>query len=196
VFFIVLRRWIPDPWILLRTFGHMRRLRDQVRANPSNAIARRDLARLYLERMRPGAALAHIEEALERDPDSAELAFLRGHALHDLGRDEEALPPLVEAVERDHRVGFGQAYLIAGDALSRLKRHEEAIDAYERFLEKNTSSIQGWTKLALAHHRAGEQKEAQKALAEARATWSAIPSYRRRQEISWLLRAYLLGLWL
>lgn len=191
VLFVVARRWIPDPWVLLRTFGRIRALKAQIAANPANATARRDLARIYLERLRPGAALRLIDEARQRDRDSAELLFLRGLALHRTGKHEQALEPLVEAVERDPRVGFGAAYLVAGDALTELGRHEQAIDAYDRFLEKNSSSIEGHTKLALAHNRAGEEREAKDALREARATWGQIPGYTKRKQIGWYVRAQL-----
>ena len=196
VLFFVLRRYIPDPWIFLRTMGHIGRLKEQIRANPANVTARRDLARIYLQRMRPGAALALIEEARERDQHSAELLLLSGTALYRTGRYEQALGPLVEAVERDPRVGFGQAYLVAGDALSKLGRHAEAIDAYDRFCEKNTSSVEGFTKLAMAHNRADEAEQASAALAEARATFSQIPSYKRRAELGWYVRAQLLRLFI
>lgn len=192
VAFLALRRWIPDPWVLLRTFGRIRTLRAQVEANPANVTARRDLARIHLERLRPRTALRLLEAALERDRNSAELLFLRGLALHRIGRHEDALAPLVDAVALDRRVGFGEAYLVAGDALSELGRHEEAIDAYERFLESNTSSVQGWVKLALANRRAREADAAGRALDEALATWRQIPSYRRRKEVGWLVYAYVL----
>ena len=194
--FFVARRWIPDPWVLLRTFGRIRALKAQIAANPANATARRDLARIYLERLRPGAALRLIDEARERDQDSAELLFLRGVALHRTGKHEEALEPLVEAVQRDPRVGFGLAYLVAGDALSALRRHEEAIDAYDRFVEKNTSSIEGHTKLALAHNRAGEEREAKQALSEAHATWGQIPGYKKRKELGWYVRSQVYRLFI
>lgn len=194
--FVVLRRWIPDPWVLLRTFGRVRALREQVEANPSNVTARRDLARIYLDRLRPGAALALIDQARERDKDSAELLFLRGLALHRTGAHLEALDPLVESVTRDPRVAFGEGYLVAADALCALARYEEAVDAYERYLAKNSSSIQGYAKLARAHSRAGEAGEAKQALSEARTTWRQIPGYKRQKEIGWYLRALLYHLWI
>ncbi len=188
---LLLRRWIPDPWVWLRTVGRIRALRAQIDANPSNVTARRDLARIYLERLRPGAALALLDQALERDRESPELLFLRGLALHRRGEHEEALDPIVRAVALDPRVGFGEAYLVAGDALSALSRHEEACDAYERFVETNSSSVQGWVKLAKAHARASEKDAAKRALDEALSTWRLIPGYRRRQELGWYVRAHL-----
>ncbi|MDH5492426.1 MAG: tetratricopeptide repeat protein, partial [Myxococcales bacterium] len=193
---LLLRPMLPDPWVLMRTFGRVRSLRSQIEANPANVTARRDLARLYLERGRPRAASQLLELALRRDPQNAELLYLLGAARHRSGRDEEAIEPLVHAVEIDPRVSFGEAFLVAGDALSALGRHEAAVDAYERYVDANSSSIRGWTKLAHAHRRHGEPVAAQKALREARRTWRQIPAYRRRQELLWFLGANLSRLWI
>lgn len=186
--FIVARRWVPDPWVFLRSLGHIRRLKAQIQANPSNVTARRDLARIYLDRLRPKTALRLVEEARTRDPESAELLFLRGLALHRSGQHERALEPLVEAVQRDARVGFGEAYLVAGDALTELRRHEEAVDAYEHYVEANTSSIQGWTKVGLARRRLGEDNGATDAFREASDTWQQLPGFSRRKQVAWFLR--------
>lgn len=191
VVLVLARRWIPDPWLWLRSVGRVRALKSQIEANPANVTARRDLARIYLDRLRPGAALTLIDQARERDQHSAELLYLRGLALHRKGRHEEALAPLVEAVERDGRISYGEPYLVAGDALSELGRHEEAVDAYDRYVETNSSSIQGWTKLALAHRRAEEPKEATEALREASETWSQLPWFSRRKQVGWLLRCWV-----
>src|SRR5687768_12299023 len=116
VVFFVLRRFIPDPWVWLRTAGRIRALRQQIDANPSNATARRDLARIYLQRLRPGAALRLLERALERRED-AETLFLTGLARYRAGDAAGALDPLVRSVAIDPRTSFGEAYLVAGDAL-------------------------------------------------------------------------------
>lgn len=195
VFFIA-RRWVPDPLVFFRTMGHISRLKEQIAANPSNVTARRDLARIYLQRLRPGAALRLLEQALERDADSPELLFLRGQALHRTGRHEEALSPLVEAVAKDPRVGFGEAYRVAGDALRELERADEAVDAYERFLKKNSSSVEGYTKLALAHRGAKDEQAAKESLAEGLRTFGQLPGYKRRAELGWYLRAQVLRLFI
>ncbi len=79
---------------------------------------------------------------------------------------------------------------MAGDALRKLGRHEEAVDAYERFVSMNTSSIERHVKLALALRSAKDEAGAKKALTEALATWSQIPGYERRKEFAWWLRAW------
>jgi tetratricopeptide (TPR) repeat protein len=189
--FFVARRWLPDPVVLFRTMGRIQALRRQIDANPANVTARRDLAMVYVERLRPGRALELLGEAQRRFPDDAELLYLTGLA-HWKRRDaEKALAPLVRSVQIDPRVRFGEAYLVAGDALRKLGRAEEAIDAYERFVSGNTSSIEGHVKLALAHRAAGDRKSAKDALDEAFRTWSQVPGYRRRKELGWYLYAWI-----
>ncbi len=192
VLVLAFRRFIPDPWVIARTFAHSRRLREQIAANPTNQRARRDLAMIYLERLRPKKALAVLAPAVARDPEQAELRYLEGLALFRTGRAADALEPLVLAAASDPRVRFGDAYRVAGDVLMKLKRYDDAVDAFERFTEMNTSSIEGWFKLSRAHEAAGESKEAKQAAEEAKRTWGMLPAYKRRQQWRWRLRSFFL----
>src|SRR5215831_5871569 len=74
----VFRRWLPDPYLFLKHAGKVRALKAQIAQNADNVTARRDLAKIWLEKKRPRRALPLIEEARRRDPDSEELAFLHG----------------------------------------------------------------------------------------------------------------------
>ena len=191
VLFFLFRRFIPDPWVFTRTFARSRRLRAQIRTNPANVTARRDLAMVYLERLRPKKAMEAIEPAVERDPNNAEIRYLLGLAQLRSGKREKALESLIQAAVLDPRVRFGDSYRAAGDALMSLKRYEDAIDAYERFVDVNSSSVEGWTKLSRAHREHGADEASDKALREAKKTWSVLPSYKRRQEWRWYLRCQL-----
>jgi predicted Zn-dependent protease len=185
----LLRGFLPDPWIWFRTAGKLRRLRSDIEANAANVTARRDLARLYLDRLRPRAALVLLDEARQRHPDDPELLFLTGLARYRAGDVSGALEPLVRAVEVQPGLLYGEPYLVAGDALVSLGRLEEAEDAYERFVESNTSSIQGFVKLARARGKRGDSEGARAAVREALATWRQVPAFRRRREVGWWLRA-------
>ncbi|MFO0685583.1 MAG: tetratricopeptide repeat protein [Sandaracinus sp.] len=185
------RRWIPDPWVFVRTFGRISALSRQIEANPSNVTARRDLAMIYMDRMRPGRAAELVADARKRFPDDAELLFLAGLAAYRQGKYQEALDPLVQSVERDPRLRFGEPYLLAGDALFELGRFDEAIDAYDRYLSTSTSSIEGLVKKARAHRRAGEAEAAKKDLDEAVRTWGQIPGFQRRRQFPWWIRAHV-----
>ncbi len=191
VLFFLLRRFIPDPWVVLRTLGRISSLRRLIDANPANVTARRDLAMIYLQQRRPGAALERLEQALQRFPQDAELLFLKGVAHHMRGEYALATKPLVDAVQSDPRLRFGEPYLLAGDCLLELGRHEEAIDAYDRFLSVNSSSVEGHVKKARAHAAADEKPAAKQELDQAIRTWGQIPGFQRRSQVSWWLRAHL-----
>ncbi len=191
--FFALRRFIPDPFVLLRSAGRISALRAQISANPANLTARRDLAVLLLDRLRPRAALALLEEALQRAPNDAELLYLTGVARFRSGDAQGALEPLVRAVEVDPRVRFGEPYRFAALALIDLERWDEAEDALERYTDANTSAIEGWVRLARLRRRRGDKDGASQALREAVDTWAQLPGYERRRQLGWWLRAKLSG---
>ncbi len=189
--FFLLRPWIPDPWIVLKSLGRIRSLETQIAANPANITARRDLAELWMERLRPGRALELLDEARKRAPRDAELLYLTGLARARSGDPEGALEPLVEAVAIEPRLRYGEPYRTAAEILLRLERHEEAEDALERFIGTNSSSIHGQVLLADVRKRRGDREGARKALDEAFSTWAQIPAYRRRAELGWWCRAHI-----
>jgi predicted Zn-dependent protease len=189
--FFMLRPFIPDPFVLARTWGRIRALDAQISANPANVTARRDLAVIWLERLRPGRALALLDAARARTPDDAELLYLTGLARVRSGDAEGALDPLVKAVDIDPRVRFGEPYLVAAEALMALGRFEEAEDALDRYVASNSSSLQGYVRLAAARKAQGNREGSQKAIREAFDTWSQLPRYKRRSEVGWWLRAWV-----
>jgi tetratricopeptide (TPR) repeat protein len=193
--FFLLRPVLPDPWVWMRTYSRIRRLRRETAANPANVTARRDLARLYLELRRPKAALVALDEARARHPKDAELLYLTGVARLRSGDAEGALEPIVACVEEDPRLLFGEPYRVAADALERLGRLEEAEDALERYTSHNSSSIEAHTRLASVRSRRGDKEGARAALREALSTWGQIPWFRRRREVKWWLIANVARLW-
>jgi len=195
ILFVLLRPVLPDPVVLLRTWGKMRRLDAEIEANPANVKARRDLAVLWLERLRPGRALELLDEARKRVPDDAELLYLTGLARLRCGDAEGALEPLVRCVEVDPTFRLGDPYLAAAEALLVLNRLEEAEDAAERFVHANSSSLQGYVVLAEIRMRREDRAGARKALDEALATWRQLPSYRRRGGLRFWIEAHAKRFW-
>jgi tetratricopeptide (TPR) repeat protein len=185
------RRRLPDPYIYFRTSGRIRSLRIQIAQNAENAIARRDLAMLWLERGRPRRAIPLLEDARRRDPDSAELAYLLALAFVRTRKYEASIPLLVDAQARDPKHRYGEIYLTAGIALMALDRTAEAEDALLRFLAINASSVEGWVRLARLRRSVREEKGARDALLGAVEAFEQSPGYRKRRELGWYLRAQL-----
>jgi tetratricopeptide (TPR) repeat protein len=188
---LVARRWLPDPYLYFKYAGRIRSLRTQIEANPDNAAAQRELALIFLDRRRPAKALAHVERAQRRDPESAELLYLHGLALKGARRFDEALAQLVAATQREPRLRYGDAYLKAGDVLRELGRLDDAEDAYGRMVETNNSSVEGRYKLARVQRARGDRAAAARSFADARATYRQLPGFRRRKEWTWAFRAWL-----
>jgi predicted Zn-dependent protease len=190
IFFLV-RPILPDPVVLLRTWGTIQKLNAQIEANPANVTARRDLAIVWLERLRPRRALELLDEARQRSPNDAELLYLTGVVRLRSGDAEGALEPLVKAVEIDPKFRLGDPYLTAAEALLSLGRIEEAEDALERYTQANSSSVQGYVLLAETRRKCGRTDDAEKAIDEALHTWQTLPSFRKRGQWYWWARAWV-----
>lgn len=185
----LLRGFIPGPSALFGSLGRVRRLRQQVAVNRANVTARRDLATIYLDLLRPRRALELLDEGLALAPHDAELLYLSGLALHRAGQHEQALERLLRAVEKDPRLRHGEPYLAAGDALLCLKRWDDAVDGYNRFLDFNSSHVAVHIQLARAHVGAEQYDLARKSLSEGLDTWHHLPGSMKRRQFGAYLRA-------
>lgn len=206
VAFFLLRRWLPDPVVILRNLGRIGALKRQVTLNAANVTARRDLGRAYLDLRRPRTALRYLNEARERDPRDQEIAFLRGLALLGTRDDEGALRALGEAVGIDpdkgepfssQRAGdsrfsrYGEAYLAAATALERLGRLPQAEQALEMAAMHNSSLIEPLVRLARVRREQGNANGAREAARTARRTFGELPAFMRRRQLGWGIRSYL-----
>lgn len=187
----LVRSWVPTPGALFGAMSRAGRLREQVRVNKANVTARRDLATIYIDVLRPRKALPLLEEGLTLAPDDAELLFLYGLALHRAGRHEDALSRLLLAIEKDARLRHGMPYFVAGQALLGLKRWDDAADAFERYLDFNSSDVAAHTHLARAYAGSKDVAGAQKWLLAGLETWHALPGSLKRRQFG----AYLKGQW-
>lgn len=185
----LLRGVVPSPGALFGGLSRAGRLREQVRLNRANVTARRDLATIYLGLLRPRRALELLEEGLSLSVDDPELLYLSGVALHRAGQHEQALARLLAAIEKDARLRHGLPYFVAGEALLSLKRWDDATDAFERYLDFNSSDVAAHTALARAHAGAGDSAGALKWLLAGLETWHGLPGSLKRRQLGAYLRA-------
>ena len=187
---LVARRWLPDPILFFKHQARVRSLQADIDANASNATARRDLAKIWLEKHRPRRALPLLEQAIARDSRSIELLYLSGVAHLLAGNPDKAVEALVAVTHREPNFQYGEAYLRAADALMALGRWDDADDALERYVKINSSSVEArWKRLRVCKARkdaAGEQT----AKADLRHVWRTLPGYQRRKQLSWYLRSW------
>jgi tetratricopeptide (TPR) repeat protein len=191
---LVLRRVLPDPFLLLKNARRIRSLSADASANAENVTVRRALAMLWLEMRRPARALLVVEEARRRLPDDSELYFIRGQALLGMKRWDEAVAAFLAVLGREPRLRYGEAYLRAADALIALARWDEAAEGLEHFVAVNRSSVEGWLKLARVRGALGEAEGEVAALEQARRAYRDSPVFHRRRQRLWYARVVIAGL--
>lgn len=191
VVFYLLRNRIPDPWVWLRTSGRIRSLKVDIAANAHNITARRDLASIHLERRRPRAALALLDEARRFEPDDPELLFLTGLARLRAGDAAGAVDPLVESGNRNPKLRYGEAILAAAQALMKLARWDDAEEALEHYLKQNHSSMEAYARLAITRRERRDEPGRRRAIDEALSTWAQLPAHMRRRQLRHWLRVRL-----
>lgn len=204
--FWLCRGFLPDPVVLFRALGRAHKLNGEIQLNPSNLVACRDLARLYLDLKRPRKAIALLEKTRERmaesrrhpqgSRDDAEMLYLLGIARAQAGELQGALDALVGAVAITPDIGRGEPYMIAANVLVRLGRWEEAEDALDRYVDQNQSSIAVYVRLARVRKKRNDESGAKQAISDAKTTWSVLPSFKRRHEWNWYVAALFAFLWL
>jgi tetratricopeptide (TPR) repeat protein len=186
---VIARRWLPDPILILKHRSRVRSLQGDIDANASNATARRDLAKIWLEKHRPLRALPLLEQAIARDPSSVELLYLSGLSHLLAGHHERAVEALVAVAHREPNFQYGEAYLRAADALIALGRWDDADDALERYAKINSSNIEARCKRVRVCKARNDSEGAQKAQADLRDAWRSLPGYQRRKQLGWYLRS-------
>ncbi len=167
----------------------IRELDRAVHTNPHDATARADLGRLLVKAGPPGRALSHLEAARARAPEVAEHAYYLGAARLRLGDGAGGRPLIEEALGRDPRLGYGEPHLRLADYYLEHGQTAEALVHLERFTELHASSVEGRYKLGRAYLATGQQDRARTALDDAVRAYRGAPSFKRREERLWRLRA-------
>lgn len=110
---------------------------------------------------RPDAALPLYEQSLTLHPDPGEIASIHVHVAScrkELGQLEAALQAL-ELAEK-HNNGLKEIYNLRGFCLYCLKRHEEAITAFEKAIEIDPGSAIDYANIGSNLRELGFRKEA------------------------------------
>lgn len=185
---IVLRDRIPNPADLFRRRRKITALTTQVRVNPHDSTARRDLGMLLLDAGRPSEARENLAVAYNKDPDSAEINHLLGLSLLRSGQADNAAGHLKKAIEVAPRFRYGESHLYLGEAMMELDRPQDALKSLEEFIGINNTSIEGKYFVARALSALGRKDDALKAASEGIAFHKGNPSFRRRRDWRWYVR--------
>lgn len=186
----------PDVTKPFRRAARMRRLRAEVKLSPYNSAALQELGSLLLERGAYAEAEENLRFALERQPESAGVHLGLGIALYHLGRHEEAVSEVNEAIRLNARVGYGlpDVYLLMDQLRLGASREAAAIaDLEKKILSLGSPEI--LYKAGQAFRQAGDKEAAKRMFSTAVANYRCFPVRVRKLHRRWALAAWVHG-WL
>lgn len=105
-----------------------------------------NLAKFLLARERQEESLALADKAWEMNPQSAEVSYVRGKALHKLGKEAEALEALQRSIRADP--AFAESHYLLGRIYLKQGRKLEAQRELELFQQIKKSEKKGGTMAA------------------------------------------------
>jgi tetratricopeptide (TPR) repeat protein len=193
VFYMLDRRFLGiSPSIVkpLRRARRLSKLRQELRLNPHQTSAKLDIARILMERKQYAEALEILEQVAGVMNESAEVRAEFGICQLKLGHLEDGERTILQALELNPRVKYGEPYLRLAEAWAD-KEPIKAITYLERFREVNSSSCEAYYKLGQLYNRLGRTEEARGAYHETVDLYRGLPAYKRRFERRWVLLARL-----
>lgn len=186
VLYFIDRRFIglsPSLTAPLRRNRRLSRLKRELLLSPHNATSKLEAARLYIEKGKYAEALELLEQ-VSSIYDSADVVYEIGLCRLKLGQLEEGERLILQSLESNPKVKYGEPYLRLGEAFAP-EKPDKAIGYLEQFRGMNSSSSEGSYKLGRIYERLGHREEAKRAYAEALLVYRGLPRYKRRAERRW-----------
>ncbi|MDO7905902.1 tetratricopeptide repeat protein [Paenibacillus sp. JX-17] len=165
------------------------RLRQLIAANPNDVGAKMDLARNLIDRGQFEQALRWLGEIGDRYEHSAEYWDALGTAELMTGRLPEGEAHLLQALEINPRVKYGQPYLTLSEALKTAAR-DKSVYYLEQFQDIQSSSCEAYYKLGLAYRALGRTEDAKRAFEQTLEVYRSLPKYNKRRERRWAVRGW------
>lgn len=197
LYLLIDRRFIglfPDFLGPFKRKSRIKGLEEQVKINPANVDAYRELGQLYLEGKNYNQAVKCFEKCLAKMNDYADIHFGLGKGLFLMGRKDEGSVEILKALQINPKIGYGEPYIyLLENQLTNNKNDSEKIANYiQKIRQFGTPEI---LYKGGSHLYSYDQVKAKELLQEALNTYKAIPGNFRKIHRRWafLTRLKLLG---
>ncbi|MFK7691743.1 tetratricopeptide repeat protein [Paenibacillus sp. HJGM_3] len=174
----------------LKRNRRLAQLRQELAANPHHTSSKLEAARLLIEKKRFREALGYLEQVRPIMEDSAEVVYEMGYCLVKLGETDEGVRLMVQGLEMNPRLKYGEPYLRLAEAVGTADP-ERAIGYLEQFRREHSSSCEAYYKLGKLYTQLGREDEAKLAFRETGSIYRSLPKYMRRKERRWAMLAWL-----
>jgi adenylate cyclase len=135
-------------------------LHKAIELDESFAIARATLGYNLAMLKRYDEALSEVEQAYELAPNTSQVLYFYGTVLNAIGRHEEALPPLKEALRIDPIPPNARLRSLGSTLGWGLQRYDEAIAYMRRAVQREPNDILSQVILTSLYSMAGRDEEA------------------------------------
>lgn len=183
-------------WVITKYGQRAYRVRrDHARVRELSAVAsphnQGKLGSMYVVQGRPKKAIELLRQAVAGEPEVAEWRYRLGCALTETGRVEEGVEALRECVALEEEHAYGAAQMRLAEALMRLGRADEALEALATFERNHGPSPESAYRRGVALKAKGDKEGARKALGEVSVLAQQAARYQRQEAGLWSLRARL-----
>ncbi|MEX2461884.1 MAG: tetratricopeptide repeat protein [Paenibacillaceae bacterium] len=192
ILYFIDRRFIGLTPSLSRHFKRHRRLKQikfELLTHPHNTSDKLEAAWLLIEQRKYAEALHYLEEAHRILDDSAEASYAIGLCYLKLGRLEQGEKRVLQSLEINPRVRYGEPYLRLGEALAGVQP-EKAMQYLQRFREVHSSSCEAYYRLGQLYERMGRKEEARLTYKATIDIYHGLPKYKKRTERRFALMAW------
>ncbi|MWC28602.1 tetratricopeptide repeat protein [Paenibacillus sp. MMS18-CY102] len=191
ILYIIDRRFVglsPSLVKPIRRLGRIRKLKQLLDMNPNDLSAKLELAKLLIDKRSFRQARDLLEPLQDRESieQSAEYWDDLGTSMLHTGEAGAGEAAIRKALSINPRVKYGQPYLRLAALIG---KHDasKALADLEAFQQIQTSSCEGYYRLAKLNQLLGRKAEAKQALNESLRLYRQLPRYKKRQERRWAL---------
>lgn len=191
ILYVLERRYIgltPSLWRPFQLHSKVRKLRDELRANPHAASAKFELARILMQQKKFAEALPLLQQIEPVMEDSADFHMEIGTCHLKLGSLSQGETYMLQAIQLNPRVGYGDPYLRLGEAHAATEP-EKAIEWLEQFRQTYSSSCEAYYRLGILYQQLGRTEDAKQAFRETLEIYRTLPKYNKRKQRKWALLA-------
>lgn len=189
------RRYVGLFPSVVRPIRRNRRLaavRRELESRPYDTSGKLEAARLLMEKKRYREALSYLEEVRSVMDDSAEVLVETGECKLKLGDGAEGESLILQGLEINPRVQYGEPYLRLAEAFTS-REPAKALRYLERFRQEHSSSCEAYYRLGQLYALMNRPEDAKAAYRDAVRLYRGLPKYKRKTERRWALLARMKG---
>lgn len=157
--------------------------------NPADSSAHYNLGLIYQQRGQKDEAKASFAKAIEIDPDEIDAHYQLGRIAREEGRLGVAITHFDDVVRRNPDHSMSEVWREIGHAYFDAAQYQDALAAFERFIEKRPSDAEGRYRYGLTLDRLGRTEEAASEMNTCIEAVRTAPTYKYRREKHWAREA-------